>query len=107
MSFLPDAHIDLTALLITVAVGTYVLGFLFRNQIYIRLLVFIGSIAYGAYYWIVGPEPLWDAIIGVGLIAAASLQGMVRLWWSRQPGMIPHDLRPVWERMGDIEHLRI
>lgn len=103
MSLLPALQVDLTALLITVAVGTYVLGFLFRNQIYIRLLVFIGSIAYGAYYWVVGPEPLWDAIIGVGLIAAASLQGMLRLWWSRQPGTIPHDLRPVWERMGHIE----
>lgn len=98
-----DAYLDPTSLLIMTAVGTYVMAFLFRNQIHIRLLVIIGSLCYCAYYFMAGPEPLWDAFIGSTMIAAASFQGMVRLWLSRVPAILPRADRPVWRLMGDIE----
>ena len=96
-------YLNLTSLLIVTAVGTYVLAFLFRSQIYIRLLVVIGSICYCAYYLTVGSEPLWDAFLGTALIALASLQGMIRLWLSRLPVIVKRADRPVWRLMGDIE----
>ena len=96
-------YLNLTSLLILTAVGAYVLAFLFRSQIYIRLLVVLGSVCYCAYYLTVGSEPLWDAFLGTALIALASFQGMVRLWLSRIPAILNSADRPVWRLMGDIE----
>ena len=98
---MPDFSVS--SLFIVGAVGTYVLGFLFRNPIYIRLLVVLGSIFYACYYWIAGPMPLWDAIIGSLLIAVASGQGVVQLYWSRQPGAVRPANRDVFEMMPAME----
>lgn len=68
-----------TSLLIVGAVATYVIGFLFRDQIYTRLLVGLGSGLYILYYMTVGDVPLWDAVIGSSLIALSSLQGVLFL----------------------------
>ncbi len=93
----------ITSLLIVGAVGTYVLGFLCRDQIHIRALVVLGSIFYAVYYWIAGPVPLWDAILGSLLILIASLQGIVRLIWSRQPLAVPKGTEHIFARIGNIE----
>lgn len=95
--------IDITSLLIVGAVSTYVLGFLFQDQIYTRLLVVMGSIIYIIYYFIVGPTPLWDAIIGSSLIALSSLQGLILLCWSRLKIAVPKSARHIYETIGKIE----
>ncbi|MEL6957391.1 MAG: cyclic nucleotide-binding domain-containing protein [Pseudomonadota bacterium] len=95
--------IDSKSLLIIAAVGAYVLGFLFRDQIYTRLLVVIGSMNYIVYYWFAGPTPLWDAIIGSTLIAASSLQGLIMLCWSRMDIAVPSSARHIYSNIGNIE----
>jgi len=95
--------IDTKSLLIVAAVSTYVLGFLFRDQIYTRLLVVIGSCFYIVYYSIVGPTPLWDAIIGSSMIALSSLQGLLVLIWSRLPVAVPKSARHIYAVIGKIE----
>ncbi len=92
-----------SSLLVLGAVSTYVLGFLLRDQIALRGLVTVGSTLYATYYWTAGPEPLWDAIAGSTLIGIASLQGMVRLTWSRLPVAVPRGTEHILGRMGDIE----
>lgn len=97
------AEFDIKSLLIAGAVGSYVLGFLFRDQIYTRFLVVVGSVLYIVYYGTVGPTPLWDAIIGSVLIGLSSAQGVMRLWFSRMTWVIPKDARHIFESMGQIE----
>lgn len=95
--------LSLSSLLILGAVGTYVLGFLFRNPIYIRLLVVLGSVFYAWYYWVAGPEPLWDAIFGSALIAVASAQGVIQLAWSKSPSSVRKENRHIFQVMPGIE----
>lgn len=99
---MPDS-IPLSSLLVVCAVSTYVLGFLFRDQIVLRALVTCGSAIYATYYWIAGPEPLWDAMAGSVLIGFASLQGVFRLAWSRLPMAVPRGTEHILERIGKIE----
>lgn len=96
-------HLTQSSFLILGAVGTYVVGFLFRDQIYTRLLVFTGSLLYIVYYLTVGDAPLWDAAIGSSLIALSSLQGALVLWWSRSIWTIPKDDRTIFQSLGHIE----
>lgn len=97
------SELDASSLLIVLAVSTYVLGLLFRDQIYIRLLLVVGSVLYIVYYATVGASPLWDAIAGSALIALASLQGIVRLIWSRLAIAVPRDARHIHAVIGEIE----
>lgn len=96
-------HLSLTSLLIVGAVGTYVVGLLFRDQIYTRLLISLGSTFYIYYYLTVGETPLWDAAIGSSLIALSSLQGVLILWWSRSTWAIPKGDHHIFQAIGNIE----
>lgn len=96
-------QMEVTSLLIIGAVGFYFLGFLFRNQIYIRLLVAFGSFLYIIYYATVGTDPLWDAMIGSFMIATASLQGVVLLYWSKLPAAVPKKAQHIYDVIGSIE----
>lgn len=96
-------HIDFKSTLIFGAVATYVLGFLFRGQIPTRLLVVMGSSLYIVYYSIAGPVPLWDAMFGSALIALASIQGVIRLWWSRMSIAVPEHARDIYPLMSTME----
>mgnify|MGYP001803354183 CR=1 FL=1 len=91
------------SLLIVGAVGTYVVGFLFRDQIYTRLLVVVGSVFNIIYNLSAGEVPLWDAAIGASLIALSSFQGILRLWWSRAVWAIPEDERDIFKTIGYVE----
>lgn len=89
--------------LIILATGAYVLGFLFRDELHTRVTIVIGSTMYIIYYAVVGPVPLWDAIIGSSLIVLASFQGIVRLYWSKLIWAVPKDALPIFENIGRIE----
>jgi len=94
-------QIDGPSFLIIAAVGTYIAGFLLRNQMHLRLLVFGGSLFYIWYYAVVGP--LWDAILGSSLIALASLQGVLILWWNKQSFAVPRTSRHIFAVIGNME----
>lgn len=100
---MPAISTSFATLLIVAAVGTYVAGFLFRDQVQIRALVVIGSILYCIYYAIAADEPLWDAFLGTVLIGLASFQGLVFILWSRTRAAAPRHLRHVLDVMGQIE----
>jgi hypothetical protein len=85
------------------AVAFYALGFLFRRQDMLRLLVLIGSGLYILYYFIAGPEPLWDAILGTGAIALANLYGLVGLLVSRSRLTVRGEDRELLDAFGPLE----
>ena len=49
-------------LLVWIALGFYALGFLFRDELILRALVFAGTVFYILYYMFAAASPLWDAI---------------------------------------------
>ena len=65
-----------TETLVTIAIVGYVLGFLFKSQITLRMLVLVASLFYIAYYYYHPAEPLWGAIWGSVLIIVANLIGL-------------------------------
>ncbi|MEL6599522.1 MAG: cyclic nucleotide-binding domain-containing protein [Pseudomonadota bacterium] len=55
----------------------YVIGFLFRDEFWLRMLVLIGTVFYIIYYYTAADEPLWAAIWTSVAIGAANLLMMV------------------------------
>ena len=74
--------------LVYVAMSFYALGFVFKRQVVLRLLVIAGSAFYILYYYFQGEAPLWDAIVATIMIVTANLVGLLRLWLDRLPGRV-------------------
>jgi len=89
--------------LVHLAMAAYVLGFLFREQILLRLLVLIGTGFYIAYYYNQTPVPLWDAIFASTAIGTANLIGMSRLLYSRYVLLIPMEQRGIFGAMSGLQ----
>lgn len=88
---------------IHLAVALYVIGFLLRNQIALRLIILSGTTLYIAYYYTVEGGPLWDALIGSCLIGGANLIGLISLISSRlQFGMAARQ-RSLLAALGEME----
>lgn len=85
------------------AITFYVVGFLFRNQIALRLLVICGSSCYIVYFSVAADQPLWAAMFGSSLIILANLFTLSGLLLSRAAFSVPRDLRHVRDAMGEIE----
>lgn len=92
-----------TATLVHLATFAYVLGFLFRNQIILRLLILSGSTFYISYYYFHNGVPQWDAIIGSVLIASATLYGLLNLVYSLIPIGISEDRKQIFEALQPLE----
>ena len=92
-----------TALLAYLATMLQVLGFLFRQQIILRLLVLGGSAAYVSFYYFHPAQPLWDAIIGSSLIGLANAIGLAMLIYSRMPMGMSDQERHVYDALGGLE----
>ena len=92
-----------TETLVTIAILGYVLGFLFKSQITLRMLVLVASLFYIAYYYYHPAEPLWGAIWGSVLIIVANLIGLARLLYSRLPIGIPADQWPIFKALEGLE----
>lgn len=90
-----------TALLVNAAMLLYVAGFLFRDQITLRLLVLSGTAFYIAYYYWHPAEPLWDAIVASVAIGVANLTGLVLLLFDRVPLLIGTN-KPAYEAMNSL-----
>lgn len=92
-----------TEILVTMAILGYVLGFMFKSQIILRLLVLAATVFYIAYYYYHPEEPLWGAIYGSLLIMAANLIGLGRLMYSRLPIGIPAEQWPIFKALEGME----
>jgi len=92
-----------TGYLVHLAMLGYVSGFLFKDQILLRILVLIGTVFYIAYYYFHPAEPLWGAIYTSLLIIAANLIGLTRLIYSRLPFAIRPEHAPIRKVLPGLE----
>jgi len=92
-----------TESLVTLAILGYVLGFVFKNQIFLRLLVLAATVFYILYYYYHPTEPLWGAIYGSFLIMVANLIGLGRIMYSRLPIGIPANQWPIFKALDGLE----
>ncbi len=65
------------SLLIHFATLGYVLGFLFKKQLVLRMLVLVSTVLYIIYYYYFPAQPLWAAIMGSSLIMLANIIGTI------------------------------
>lgn len=92
-----------TAVLVYLATTMQVLGFLFRTQLILRLLVLLGTVFYVAFYYFHPVEPIWDAIYGSSLIGLANIIGLGFLIYSRVPLGMDETERELFDAMGGLE----
>jgi len=62
-----------TGIFVQLALLSYVLGLLTRNELLLRVLLLIGTFFYIIYYYFVSDTPLWDAIWASVVIGVANL----------------------------------
>lgn len=65
------------ALLVHLAALTQVIGYLIRDQLFLRILLLIGTVLYIAYYRLYPDAPLWDAIFWGCMLGLANLASIV------------------------------
>jgi len=61
----------------------YVLGFLFRDELWLRGLLFIGTMFYILYYYHAADSPLWEAIITSSILATVNIAMIAVVMWER------------------------
>ncbi|MEM9733735.1 MAG: cyclic nucleotide-binding domain-containing protein [Pseudomonadota bacterium] len=71
------------SILVHIAAVFYVAGFLVKDQLILRGLIFMGTLCYLSYYYFALDEPLWDAFIWSVIMGAANLFIIVQLAWER------------------------
>lgn len=80
----------------------YVLGYLFINQVILRVLVLAGTVLYIGYYAIAADEPLWGAIYNSIAIGVANLIGLFQLFATRSKLAIPAKHRDLYPRFAHL-----
>ena len=88
--------------LIVLASGTFVLGYLLINQVMLRLVLLLGTALYIAYYSNAAEAPLWGAIYASMLTGTANLIGLASLLYSRSRHAVPRRHRPLYASFGHI-----
>ena len=81
--------------LIILAGGSFVVGYLTINQVILRLLLLFGSVIYIAYYATAAEEPLWEAIWLSLLMIAANLIGLGGLYARQAHWSVPPEHRDI------------
>lgn len=74
-----EQHFFGAAALVHMAGILQVSGYLSRDQLVLRGLLFAGSCFYVAYYVVSAAAPLWEAILWTGVLMSASFYVMARL----------------------------
>jgi hypothetical protein len=95
---------DLIPYLANVAAGFMLVGFTFRNPLWLRSFAILGNLTFICYYFLVSNVPLWTAIVSAAAIIAVNLWMMWKiirdkrsfnlsademLLFSRLPGVTP------------------
>ena len=91
------------SLLIHFATLGYVLGFLFKEQLVLRMLVLFSTIIYIIYYYYFPAQPLWAAIMGSSLIMLANIIGTISLLYDRLPITIDSDHMTIYNSLHGVE----
>lgn len=84
------SHLLTANLFVHGALAFYVIGFLVRDEILLRLLILIGSMLYILYYYYISDTPLWDAIWASAVIGLTNIVMIGVIWYERSTiGMSP------------------
>ena len=92
-----------TALLVHAAALTYVIGFLVRDQLKLRLLLQMGSLFYIAYYFLEPATPLWDAIAWTAVMFLANAWTISQILADRRVGTLEEEDLIVFRAIPEIE----
>jgi hypothetical protein len=71
------------AILIHIGAVFYIVGFLVRDELLLRILILAGTFLYISYYFLFPEAPLWDAIITSLIMAAANIWVLIRIIFER------------------------
>lgn len=82
--------------LVTAAGGLFTLGYLIINQMVMRIVLLMGSLAYIAYYATAADEPLWGAIYTSFIMIGANLLGMAGLALRNAKFTVPHGFDDIY-----------
>ena len=89
--------------LVFLAMAFYVVGFVFKDQIVLRLLILGGTAIYIAYYYLAPDEPLWGAITASVLIGIANLIGFGRLMYDRLEFGMSTEMREIYHQLRTLQ----
>ncbi len=85
------------AVLIHLGALLYIIGFLVRDELLLRLLVLGGTALYILYYFLFPDEPLWDAIVTSLILAAANLWVLFKIMYERTTFALSDEERKLYE----------
>ncbi len=89
-------------ILIALAGGIQMFGYLLINQVYLRLTLLCGTCLYIAYYATVGDTPLWTAITLSGMTIVAILAGLAGLSARNSKFMLPKEHVDIYPHFSDM-----
>lgn len=87
---------------ITLAGGLFTLGYLIINQVLLRVMITLGSLAYIAYYFTVADQPLWGAIFTSVLMMTANLIGLAALLLRNAAWTVPARYKEIYPLLQPI-----
>ncbi|MEM9331623.1 MAG: cyclic nucleotide-binding domain-containing protein [Pseudomonadota bacterium] len=90
-------HIISPAALIHLGALLYILGFLVRDELLLRLLVLGGTVLYILYYFLFPETPLWDAIITSVILGAANIWVLFKIMYERTTFALTEDERKLYD----------
>lgn len=79
-----------------------VLGFLFRDELYLRSLLLLGTIFYLLYYYFSQGAPLWDAIFSSSVIFAVNLIFILLILRERYLISLTHEETILYHSLGSF-----
>ena len=85
------------AVLIHLGALLYIIGFLVRDELVLRLLVLGGTALYIFYYFLFPAEPLWDAIITSVILGLANLWVLFKIMYERTTFALSEEERQLFE----------
>lgn len=88
--------------LVLLAGGTFVMGYLTINQVMLRVFVLAGTVLYIWYYATVAEAPLWEAIYTSLAMGAANLFGLLSLYLQRSRMIVPAQHRDIYPQFGNL-----
>lgn len=88
--------------LVLLAGVSFIMGYLIINQIFLRIMMAIGTLFYIAYYANVSDVPLWTAIYTSIAMGIANLTGLCALLARKSPWMVPTAHRDLY---ANLPHL--
>ncbi|MEL6751571.1 MAG: cyclic nucleotide-binding domain-containing protein [Pseudomonadota bacterium] len=91
------------ALLVHFASALYVVAFLVKDQLWLRTLVLVATLAYIIYYYAVPAEPLWDAIGWSVVLGLANLFILVQLVLQRTTLTLSEEEKALYANFSTLQ----